>query len=91
MTGARDLTLALGGIWHEHSGQAACPVCQPERRADQRALALRDEGGRMLVFCHKSGCGFRDVVKATGMPAGSFAPDPLARRQAAAKQAAYGP
>lgn len=40
MTGARELTLALGGHWHGRYGAAPCPVCQPDRRRDQNALTL---------------------------------------------------
>jgi phage/plasmid primase-like uncharacterized protein len=41
-------------------------VCQPEQKSNQRALSLRVEGGRLLTFCHKSGCTFRDVLNAAG-------------------------
>jgi hypothetical protein len=86
MTDARTLTLALGGRWHGRQGAAACPVCQPERRRDQAALSLSDgAGGRLLVWCFKAGCAFRDVAAALGIAPGTVAaPDParLARHAA---------
>lgn len=58
MTTAQDMTTALGGEWRGLHGLAPCPVCQIERRADQRALSLRDESGRLLAHCHKrKSCG----------------------------------
>jgi len=87
MTDALQLTRALGGIWSGGSGSAPCPVCQPERRRDQSALALRNEDGRLLVFCHKTGCSFRDIVLALGLEAKT--PDPAAARAADAKRAEY--
>lgn len=59
---ARDLTIALGGEWHGHQGHAPCPVCQPERRRDQRALSIRDGDTRLLVHCHKGGCDPRQIL-----------------------------
>ncbi len=89
MTGAHEITLALGGDWHGLHGNAPCPVCQPERRPDQRALSLRNEGGKLLAFCHKGGCRFRDIVKAAGLPIERRNLDPVAQREADAKRAAY--
>ncbi|MCW3784345.1 DUF7146 domain-containing protein [Defluviimonas salinarum] len=89
MTDARHITLALGGDWHGKNGNAPCPVCQPERRADQRALSLRDEGGRLLAYCHKGGCDFREIVKAVGVPLDHLASDLVAQREAEAKGADY--
>lgn len=89
MTGAHEITLALGGDWHGHHGNAPCPVCQPERRPDQRALSLRSEGGKLLAFCHKGGCDFREIVKAAGLPPDRLALDPAAQREADAKRAEY--
>lgn len=89
MSDASTLCNTLGGDWHGQAGNAPCPVCQPERRVDQRALALRNEGGRLLAFCHKGGCDFRDIIKAAGLPSDSFAPDPIAQREAAQKRADY--
>ncbi|MCV2866916.1 toprim domain-containing protein [Albidovulum sediminicola] len=89
MTDARHITLGLGGDWHGKHGNAPCPVCQPERRADQRALSLRDEGGRLLAYCHKGGCDFREIVNAAGLPLDRLAHDPIAQREAEAKRADY--
>lgn len=82
MMDAATLTRALGGIWRGRSGNAPCPVCQPERRRDQRGLSLRDDGGRLLAYCHKSGCAFRDIATAAGLPPGAMAVDPHAERAA---------
>ena len=89
MTEAQTLTQALGGEWRGQSGLAPCPVCQIERRADQRGLSIRAEGGALLAFCHKSGCDFRDVVKAAGLPRDALRIDPQAAREADAKREAY--
>ena len=89
MTEAHILTQALGGDWRGHSGLAPCPVCQPERRPDQRGLSIRAEGGALLAFCHKSGCDFRDVVRAAGLPRDALHIDPQAVREAYAKREAY--
>ena len=69
MTDAQHLTQALGGHWRGQSGNAACPVCQPERRPDQDGLSLRNTRGRLLLHCHKTGCAFADIVRAAGLPA----------------------
>ena len=69
MTDAQTLTQALGGHWCGHSGNAPCPVCQPERRPDQDGLSLRNTRGRLLLHCHKSDCAFADIVRAAGLPA----------------------
>lgn len=42
-----------------------------------------------MAFCHKSGCDFRDVVKAAGLPHDSLRLDPIAAREADAQRAAY--
>lgn len=89
MTDAREITQGLGGEWRGSYGTAPCPVCQPERRADQRALSLRSEGGRLLTFCHKTGCDFRAVTHAAGLPAVGGAIDLQAARDADDKRAAY--
>ena len=86
---ARALTVALRGRWFGHYGAAACPACQPERRHDQRALSIRSEGDRLLTFCHKSGCAYRDILAAAGMPATTGAIDHQAAREASEKRAAY--
>ena len=89
MTDAQAITLGLGGEWRGCSGSAPCPVCQPERRTDQRALSIRSEGGRLLTFCHKYGCDFRAVTQAAGLPADSGAIDQQAAREADTKRAVY--
>ncbi|KAF0170161.1 MAG: virulence-associated protein E [Rhodobacteraceae bacterium] len=89
MTEAHNLTQALGGEWRGHSGNAPCPVCQPERRTDQRGLSIRAEGGALLAFCHKSGCDFRDIVRAAGLPRDALRIDPKAARETDAKREAY--
>ena len=86
---ARTVALVLGGEWRGHAGLAPCPVCQPERRADQRGLSIRAEGGALLAFCHKSGCDFRDIVRAAGLPRDALRIDPQAAREADAKREAY--
>lgn len=72
MRSAREITASLGGRWHGASGSAACPVCQPERRKDQNALSLSDGSNGLLVFCHRSGCAFRDVLQAVGVAPGEI-------------------
>lgn len=89
MTDARTITLALDGDWRGHHGNAPCPVCQPERRRDQRALSLSGANGKLLMHCHKSGCGFHDILRAAGLPPEHLAPDTTARREAETKLAEY--
>ena len=89
MINAQALTTALGGTWRGKSGNAPCPVCQPERRADQRGLSIRAEGGQLLAFCHKSGCDFRVIVQAAGLPRDALRIDPQAAREADVKREAY--
>ena len=86
MTEAQDFTTALGGKWHRTYGQAPCPVCQPERRTDQRGLSIRAEGGKLLAYCHKSGCDFREIVGAAGLSSDAMRFDPQAAREADAKR-----
>lgn len=64
MTGdPREITQTLGGRWSGRSGIAPCPVCQPERRRDQRALSIGSgSDGRLLLKCFKSGCEFTDIL-----------------------------
>jgi hypothetical protein len=75
MTDARQLVAALGGRWHGSSGNAPCPVCQPERRRDQDALSLRNTRGRLMAYCHKGGCSFADIIAASGLPRDALRPD----------------
>lgn len=86
---AQTLTQTLGGEWRGHTGLAPCPVCQAERRRDQRGLSIRAEGSALLAFCHKSGCDFRDVVRAAGLPPDALRVDPQAAREADTKREAY--
>lgn len=89
MSEARDLTLSLSGHWRGNHGSAPCPVCQPERRRDQRALSIREDGGRLLTHCHKGGCDFRAVTEAAGIPAARGAFDDFAAREANKRRAEY--
>lgn len=89
MSDARTITMELGGEWRGSSGSAPCPVCQPERRADQRALSIRSEGGRLLTYCHRKTCNFRAVTQALGLIADGGAMDIEAAREADTKRAAY--
>lgn len=89
MSDARDLTIALSGDWRGNHGSAPCPVCQPERRRDQRALSIREDGGRLLTYCHKSGCDFRAVTEAAGIPAATGAIDLQAARESDTRRASY--
>ncbi len=73
MSKARDLTQILSGEWRGSHGSAPCPVCQPERRRDQRALSIDEEDGRVLTYCHKSGCSFWEVIERAGLPKASGA------------------
>lgn len=77
MFSAAEVAKLLGGESHGRQFRAPCPVCQPERRRDQRGLSLKDRpGGGLLVFCHKSGCAFEDILAACGIgTAGRHRPD----------------
>lgn len=81
MMTAEILTLALGGDWHGQSGLAPCPVCQPERRGDQRGLSVSSNGEKLLARCHKSDCTFRDIMRAAGA-----LPDAVSRPAPSAEQ-----
>lgn len=89
MSGARDLTQALAGHWRGNHGSAPCPICQPERRRDQHALSIREEAGRLLTFCHKSGCDFRAVTEAAGQTAATGAIDLQVAREADIRRTTY--
>lgn len=86
---AHNLTIGLNGVWRGNAGSAPCPVCQPERRADQRALSIRSEAGQLLAYCHKTGCDFRDIVQAAGLPPDALRHDPEEARKADAQRQAY--
>lgn len=89
MPTAETLTHELGGIWRGTYGSAPCPVCQTERRLDQRALSLRNDGSRLLVFCHKSGCDFRRILIAAGKAPAMGGIDAKEAMETTAKQATY--
>lgn len=89
MNEAQTLTWTLGGEWRGQSGLAPCPVCQTERRLDQRALSIRAEGGALLAYCHKSGCDFRAIVTAAGLPRDCLKLDPIAAAESDGQRAAY--
>lgn len=86
---AQALTFELGGDWRGTSGLAPCPVCQPERRNDQRALALHVDKATLLLFCHKSGCSFRDISNVLGMMPGDVVTDRIAANKVTAARAGY--
>lgn len=60
---ARDVVNGLGGNWMGSYGVAPCPICQPERRADQRALSVIQKSDRIVLTCFK-GCEREDVETA---------------------------
>lgn len=84
----QQLTHDLGGHWHGGRGNAPCPVCQPQRRRDQNALSLGESDGRLLLHCHKMGCDFQDVLKASGVQSGHFELDLQALERAKAERLA---
>ena len=86
---AESLTYKLGGVWRNGRGQAPCPICQPERRRDQQALSISESGGKLLLFCFKGGCGFREIADAANVPANSARIDPAAQREAEQKRKEY--
>ncbi|MEY5007666.1 MAG: hypothetical protein RL764_982, partial [Pseudomonadota bacterium] len=69
MNNAAALTRRLGGRWTGTNGLVACPVCQPERRKNQRALSITTNpySGLVLLNCHKSNCDFYDILAAAHM------------------------
>lgn len=92
MTDAHTLTQALGGNWHGDYGVAPCPICQPEKRRDQRGLSLcnRADGSGLLANCHKSACDFRDILAAIRLTPSTFAtPDPGATTSRKAGERAH--
>ncbi|WP_299986666.1 toprim domain-containing protein [uncultured Ruegeria sp.] len=84
-----DLTYKLGGVWRNGRGSAPCPVCQQERRKDQNALSITENGGTLLLFCFKGGCGFSDIANAANVPATITRADPEAQREANKKRREY--
>ena len=83
------ITRNAGGEWHGNYGSMPCPVCQTEKRRDQRGLALRVDGGRLLAHCHKSGCDFRDILVALGLHPGTFQVDKKALAEGEKHRAEY--
>lgn len=89
MNVAQNLTQALGGEWRGQSGLAPCPICQIERRLDQRGLSIRAEGEMLLAHCHKSGCDFNDIMRAARLPRNDLRSDPVEARKATVEREAY--
>lgn len=89
MTPAEAITRNLGGTWRGDRGAAPCPICQTERRFDQRALSLRDDGGQLLVYCHKTGCEFRAILKALGLPPSVAGTDNREAKETGVRRQAY--
>lgn len=67
MNDAQNLTQCFGGKWYGSYGAAPCPVCQSERHKDQHGLSIKAKAGRLLIWCHKSGCDFRDILDSAGI------------------------
>lgn len=86
---AHDLTFQLGGVWRNGRGNAACPVCQPEKRRDQTALSITEANGKLLLHCFKSDCDFHDIVVAAGLPPETARADHHAARDADQKRTEY--
>lgn len=90
MSEAEHITRNLNGDWRGHHGLAPCPICQPERRRDQRALSISEKGGRLLLYCHKGGCDAFSALRERGVALVSRPYDPLAsereRKNERAKQ-----
>lgn len=72
------LSRDLGGQWHRSYGTAPCPICQSERRKDQRALTINAKDGRLLLHCKKGGCDFKEILIASGIAPGHVELDQLA-------------
>ena len=49
MMDGRTIAHNLGGAWRNGRGNAPCPICQPERRRDQTALSISEEGGNDVL------------------------------------------
>ena len=86
---ARTLTHQLGGHWRNGQGLAPCPVCQTERRRDQRALSISNGSDKILLYCFKSGCDFRDIADAAQLPFDGGGIDPQASLHASETRAEY--
>ena len=86
---ARSLTYNLDGAWRIGKGQAACPVCQPERRKDQDALSIGESNGKILLYRFKRRCSFVDIANASAMPLDAVQVDFEAQKEVDEKQKAY--
>ncbi len=49
-----------------NSLQARCPVCQTAGK-DGGALSVTDVGASSLLFCHKSGCSYEEILRGLGL------------------------
>ncbi|WP_297538316.1 toprim domain-containing protein [Roseovarius sp.] len=87
---AKQITQTLRGKWYRSYGSAPCPVCQIEGRKRQNALTLADgDGGRLLLHCKKSGCGFTEILAMAGVCGADYSPpDPLETHKRQADQRA---
>ncbi len=63
----KEISERLGGDAHAGYFLAPCPICQPEGRRDQRGLSIGQGDDRLLLHCHKSNCGFTDLLAALGI------------------------
>ncbi len=89
MMDIQTLSHFLGGFYRNGRGQAPCPICQSERRRDQNALSLSQQGDKILAYCFKSRCSFIEIARAAQIPVNSVGVDFEAEKQANAKQAEY--
>ena len=89
MIDAHALAHNLGGYWRNGKGQAACPICQPERRKDQRALSISQQSGKLLLYCFKSHCSFVNIAQVANLPLGEVQIDFEAHKEAERKQTEY--
>ena len=85
----QSFTISLGGELREHPGLAPCQIGQIERRADERDLSVRSEEAALLAFCRKSGCNFRNIVRAAGLPRDALPIDPQAACEADSNRESY--
>jgi len=84
---AQTITHNLGGAFRNGSGQAPCPVCQPERRRDQNALSIKQRDGRLLLYCFKQRCSFVEIANAANLPLEGVQVDIQAQARVDAEQA----
>jgi Toprim domain len=89
MKDAHALAHSLCGYWRNGKGQAPCPICQPERRKDQRALSITEQGGKLLLHCFKAGCSFVEIAQAADLPLDGVQIDFDAVKETKAKQGEY--